>query len=118
MNTNIKNKVVILIFLALLVLLLNACDRETCCSDGSTGFSGFVTDSISDLPIDSARISLDDTLKGFSLYTDSTGFYEGVMFGGFDNLFVQKSGYITKSGKRQSGEFVVRIDFRLAPDSI
>ena len=117
MNTNINNKVVILVFLVLLVLLLSACDRETCCSDGSTGFSGFVTDSISDLPIDSARISLDDTLKGFSLYTDSTGFYEGVMFGGFDNLFVQKSGYITKLGKRQSGEFVVRIDFRLAPDS-
>ncbi len=117
MNTNINNKVVILVFLVLLVLLLSACDRETCCSDGSTGFSGFVTDSISDLPIDSARISLDDTLKGFSLYTDSTGFYEGVMFGGFDNLFVQKSGYITKSGKRQSGQFVVRIDFRLVPDS-
>lgn len=118
MNAMVKNKVVIFIFFVLLVLFLSACDRETCCSDGSTGFSGFVTDSISDLPIDSARITLDDTLKGFSLYTDSIGFYEGVMFGGFDNLFVQKSGYITKSGKRQSGEFVVRIDFRLAPDSI
>ena len=119
MNTNIKNKVVILVFLVLLVLLLSACDKEAIIGHKTYSFSGFVTDSITGMPIDSATISVDDSITGTFWFTDSSGYYIGVGFQGsqiLKTLYVQRTSYDTQSRNIDLDRNLTNINFKMIPD--
>jgi len=77
---------------------------------------GTVTDSVSGLPIDSARVTFSDTNLTVAFHSDSTGFYQFATFGVYNLLiFVQKSGYQTASRTITSGFDSVEVNFLLAP---
>lgn len=69
----------------------------SCEDDSETGgsFAGYVFDSSTILPIDSAMISVRDT-SGVDVYSDSTGKFIGASFGTVVKLFVRKEGYVTQ----------------------
>ena len=119
MNTNIKNKVVILVFLVLLVLLLSACDKEAIIGDRTYTFSGFVTDSISGFAIDSAAILIDDTTTTPRFYSDSSGYYTGAVFRSAQTrtFYVQKTGYYTQSRNIVLDRNLTNINFVLVQDT-
>ena len=77
--------------------------------------SGFVTDSVSGTPIDSARIYTGDTLPGSPWYSDSTGYYTAASFGSRITVFVQETGYRTKSRELYLTGDATDIDFELVP---
>ncbi len=118
MNAEIKNKVVILIFFVHLVLLLNACDKGAIIGHKTYSFSGFVTDSITGLPIDSAIIALNDSINGAFWFTDSTGYYIGVSIRGsrIQTFYVQKTGYDTQQQDIVLNRNLTNINLKMIPD--
>lgn len=69
-----------------------------------TRISGIVIDATSGLPVDSASISLNDTLQTTEqIHTDSIGRYH-VYMGGFGTIrvFCRKEGYMTEQAVVQS----------------
>ena len=67
--------------------------------DPSTSISGYVLDSITRLPIDSAKICIDDTIEcAVYGYSDSVGYHKYNVWGYQEvTLFCLKEGYIPKS---------------------
>ena len=118
MNAEIKNKVVILIFFVHLVLLLSACDKEAIIGHKTYSFSGLVTDSITRMPVDSARISVDDSITGTFWFTNSSGYYIGVSIRGsqIQTLYVQKTSYDTQSRNIDLDRNLTNINFKMIPD--
>ena len=120
MNADIKNIIFMLISFVLLVLLLSACDRETCCVDPFTlySISGIVTDSLTDLPVDSALVTRDDTTTtGVVFFTDTSGFYEVVAIGGNYTIIVRKAGYLSKSKQVLLNSNLTNVNFTLVIDT-
>ncbi|NIN00947.1 MAG: hypothetical protein GTO24_23535 [candidate division Zixibacteria bacterium] len=93
--------------LGIYVGLIN-CSEGTKVVEYTGNVEGFVIDSLTRLPIDSAWIGIDpDTLNPPITYTDSTGYYFFTWFTGIHRShFCGKSGYITK----KTGEYRVRKD--------
>lgn len=120
MNARVKNIIVILILLVLLVLLLSACDKEVVIGHKTLSFSGFVTDSITGMPVDSAIISLNDSINGAIWFTDSSGYYIGVGFPGsqIQTFYVQKTSYDTQSRNIVLNRNLTNINFKMIPDSL
>jgi hypothetical protein len=119
-TSNIKPFVLLLLFC--LTVFIGDCSTPPG-GDPITSISGFVTDSLSGLPIDSAAIQLIDTVGSPIFYSDSLGKYTAGRFGyGTFLLFCRKTKYQTKSVTIQSSKenFTFRdVDFQLVkhPDS-
>jgi hypothetical protein len=78
-------------------LSLIDCSEEKIISDPDYLFGGFVRDSITGQPIDSAWINIHDSIAPYRAYSDSTGYYKtSVFLGGELMVFCGKEGYYIK----------------------
>lgn len=87
------HKLGVIACLAVAVTLTNSCDGP---GERGGSFAGIVVDSATALPIDSAGISMRDTIGEAITYTDSTGHFQQGSFGVIVRIFAQKEGYLTK----------------------
>ncbi len=72
-------------------------EKDISITDPVYTISGFVKDSISGMPIDSAWININDSTPPYQAYTDSMGYYEtSVFLGGQTTIFGGKDGYYIK----------------------
>jgi len=78
-----------------LLLSMTACKDQPTDPGPARTFSGWITDSLSGLPVDSAAISIQDT-SGAITYSDSTGYFHGVARADAVRMFARKSGYETR----------------------
>jgi len=111
-----------IIFLISIFSLFN-CNDKGVTGDPFTTISGYVIDSITRMPIDSAYICIDDTIEYLNCgYTDTIGFYQYLKPGYSQiSIFCMKEGYISQSRSIRSSFFntVFRnIDFELVQRSI
>jgi hypothetical protein len=81
-------------------------------------FCGKAIDSITDLPIDSAWISIDDTIPPYLFYSDSGGIYCATKGFGIQSVkaYCGKNGYRTKDTSLYLDKNLENIDFRLVPN--
>ncbi len=106
-----------LLVMAVACLLLVASGDKGVKTDGlGHSFSGFVTDSVSGTPIDSAKIYTSDTISGTPWYSDSTGYYIAASFRSRLTAIVQKTGYRTRSREVDLTGDPTDIDFELAQE--
>lgn len=97
-------------------LVLASCGDDPITTDGpGHSASGFVTDSVTGTSIDSARIYTGDTILGAFWYSDSTGYYIVPSWGSRITIFVQKTGYGTKSRVVELTGDPTDVDFELVP---
>jgi len=98
-------------------LSLLDCSKEKVISniDPSYTIGGFVKDSISGMPIDSAWININNSSPPYSTYTDSMGYYEtSVFLGGLITVFGGKEGYYIKDTVIDIKANLDSINFRLS----
>lgn len=110
-------RIIFITVLVLAALSISSCDRDVCCEDGAYTFSGFVTDSISNLAVDSACITLDKTGQ-CPYFTDTNGFYKGGNFPGVITIFVKKSSYYTQSRQISLTSDLTQANFKIVPDTL
>lgn len=88
----------VVVAIAIGVLVLIGCEGKTsneyCLR--VRHFTGVVRDSASQMPLDSAVISLIDTVSGVSALADSTGQYQISSSGCDIQFFARKNGYVTE----------------------
>jgi len=90
----------VLIFIIFIgVISFFCCSDKGVQGDPATSISGNVVDSITRLPIDSAKICIYDTVDCAVFgYTDSIGYYQYTVFGYQEVLlYCRKEGYRSKS---------------------
>jgi len=116
---SLSNHLRISLFCYIIVLLLQACSTEHTDQNLRLGWvEGQVTDSLSDNPIDSAIISLADTLiAGDTNYTDTTGSYLAFAgaLGPNRSVFCRKAGYQPRKKMVDLLQDTTRIDFKMVP---
>ena len=98
-------------------LSLLDCSKEKVISNIDPGYTigGFVKDSISGMPIDSAWINIIDSIAPYRAYTDSIGYYETIVFlGGELVVFSGKEGYYIKDTVIDIKANLDSINFRLS----
>lgn len=120
MRTRVIRVFEIFVLFVAMLLTINSCDREGCCVDPFTlySISGIVTDSLTDLPVDSALVTRDDTTTtGVVFFTDTSGFYEVVAIGGNYTIIVRKSGYLSKSKQVLLNGNLMNVNFTLVQDT-
>ena len=79
--------------------------------------SGYVIDSITAEPIESAMVSVHDT-SGVTTYSDGTGYFEGVTIWTVTAVFARKEGYETKWIVRDlTKDTTDRLFFQLVPNN-
>lgn len=88
---------IILLVIVLLSILLLACNDDESPITGHNwpAISGIVIDSVDSTPLESAIISIMDTIDGLSVNSDSLGKYI-IPANDSSLLFVRKEGYITQ----------------------
>ena len=82
--------------------------------DRGGSYAGYVYDSVTSLPIDSTLLSHGDTVEVVR-YSDSTGYFRHVSFGGTLTLFVRKGGYVTQFTTIDLSENRSDLVFNLVP---
>jgi hypothetical protein len=107
--------------LILLVAFLLSIIGINCGTDITDPFwtvTGNVTDSLSALPIDSARIYIYDTIPVYLSYSDTAGKYSTGMLGNHSGLkiFCRKTGYISKYVIIDLYRNVENVNFQLVHD--
>lgn len=115
MSRKFKNGL-LMAFLAA-VIMFNSCEEDSVRREVFYSFSGIVTDFVSGLPVDSAKVSLHDSVSGLFWYTDSTGYFIGSEFVGKHSVFVQKAGFISEDTVIDLFENLTNVDFLLVPDT-
>ncbi len=96
-------------------LSLIDCSEEKIISDPIYLFGGFVRDSITNQPIDSAWINIIDSIPPYRAYTDSTGYYKtSVFLGGELMVFSGKEGYHIKDTIINLSSNLDSINFKLS----
>lgn len=78
-----SNKLSLIIIVIFLIIHFQiSCNDKGVTGDPSTSISGYVLDSITRLPIDSAKICIDDTIEcAVYGYSDSVGYYKYNVWG-------------------------------------
>lgn len=118
----IKYGIIIVFLTALLVAItiISSCDKGAIIGHKTYSFSGFVTDSITGMPVDSAIIALNDSINGAFWFTDSSGYYIGVSIRGsrIQTFYVQKTGYDTQQQDIVLNRNLTNINFKMIPNSI
>lgn len=116
MKTNPTLGMIIVLMICAIAVHIS-CDKEALVlGEKWLGISGTVVDSITGLAVDSARISLQDTLTDYSIFTDSTGFYKAPALSGTMTVFARKSNYATQWRTLQIRADTTGVDFELVPE--
>jgi hypothetical protein len=107
-----------LILLVAFLLSISVINCGTDIVDPIWNITGNVTDSLSTLPIDSARVYINDTISSHISYTDTAGHYVTSMFGNHSGLkiFCCKTGYISKYVIIDLYRNVENVNFQLVHD--
>jgi hypothetical protein len=117
---------IVIFAIAILLLGMIACNKGCITRPHPTSLvRGYVYDSLSNMPIGSAFVSIDTVIDSDSLYifdyTDTMGFYNIVMAGGGQDLPISafKEDYYPKTIQFSVvATETVRVDFYLKPDSL
>ena len=118
-----KNPAIVRLYLFFLIiggcLGLIECEKGTIKVEYTGSVEGFVIDSLTRTPIDSAWISINpDTLNPPNTYTDSAGYFSLVRVTGTHRFhYCGKSGYITKKTEEYKINIdkTTRVDIELVP---
>lgn len=100
-----------------LTLLVQSCGMgDDDFAETSFSISGTITDSLTGAGLDSAGVAIDDE-SAFTTYTDSTGRFDRVGFGGGTRrVFAVKEGYTSKSRLVNLSADPKDVDFQLVPE--
>ncbi len=103
-------KQILLLVILFSVVSFWGCEGTTTDDEGTSAIEGLVVDSVSQLPIDSVALFLNDTIGNTNSYTDSLGAFQVPIWGsGVNKVFFRKQGYFTLSQI---------IDFRTNPKDL
>ena len=105
---------------AVLLIVLTMITLTSCSTPGEpvpVKISGFIFDSISSRPIDSAWVTIDHS-ESIKYFTNDSGFYDVLVFEGRTPLLsAGKEGYITKERKLSAVRSnISNLDFYLVPE--